>query len=67
VLAREPQTRLRRVLHRAGCLTMRILGNLAFAIGIAFSVIAAGFLFGPGGVFAAAAIWLLLLGLVLLT
>jgi hypothetical protein len=46
---------------------MRILGNLAFAIGIAFSVIAAGFLFGPGGVFAAAAIWLLLLGLVLLT
>jgi hypothetical protein len=46
---------------------MRILGKIAFAIGIVFSVIAAGFLFGPGGVFAAAAIWLLALGLVLLT
>lgn len=46
---------------------MRVLGNIAFAIGIVCSVVAAGFLFGPGGVFAAAAIWLLALGVVLLT
>jgi hypothetical protein len=46
---------------------MRILGKIAFAIGIVFSVVAAGFLWGAGGVFAAAAIWLLALGVVLLT